>query len=118
MMDVGEILKLGLQCLKENHMNHDIQIENPEEITHSLLHDLKNMVVDIQNLKLKTQILEEEAHIFRLENINLRDLMEDLYDEQSDRIKIPHRCPLCNGDTFSKDGDLCFPCNGKGIVWG
>lgn len=48
---------------------------------------------------------------------NLKDLLEDVCHERHDRIKIPHRCPICNGTTFDIDDILCLPCDGKGIVW-
>jgi hypothetical protein len=82
-MEVIEVIKLGLQYMREKQMIDDIRIENPEEITHSLLHDLKNMVVDLQNVKERTLLLEERTHILMLENSKLRLLLEDICYEQS-----------------------------------
>jgi hypothetical protein len=104
MMDVATILSYGLEYLKVKSMDDGIVIENPELITHSLLHDLKSMVVDLQNLKANQEYL--------------RQMLDDALDEQSGRIKIPHRCPVCNGSTFDEEGALCHPCDGRGIVWG
>lgn len=32
--------------------------------------------------------------------------------------KKPHRCPICDGTSFCKEGMDCKACEGKGIVWG
>ena len=50
-MDVGKIITLGLEHLWVNEMKNEPPMPESDAITHSLLHDLKNMVVDIQNLK-------------------------------------------------------------------
>ena len=117
-MDVGTIIKYGLQCLKDNHMNEDIQIEHPEEITHSLLHDLKNMVIDLQNLKSDGDLLENRFQLLCSQHEHIRSMLDDVVDVHMNKIKIPHRCPVCNGSTFDEEGALCHPCDGRGIVWG
>lgn len=104
MMDVATIISYGLEHLKVLSMDDGIKIENPELITHSLLHDLKSMVVDLQNLKANQEYL--------------RQMLDDAIDMQTCKIKIPHRCPVCNGSTFDEEGALCHPCDGRGIVWG
>lgn len=49
----------------------------------------------------------------------LKEMIEDLSDSQNGMIRIPHRCPVCNGSTFDEKEDaMCFPCEGRGIVWG
>ena len=104
MTDVATILSYGLEYLKVKSMDDGIKIDNPELITHSLLHDLKSMVVDLQNIK------HNQEH--------LRQMMDDAIDMQTGKIKIPHRCPVCNGSTFDDEDALCHPCDGRGIVWG
>ncbi len=96
-------------------MNDGIRIEKPEEIIHSYI---KNMVIDLQNLKDHYNKLEERVNILNLESDSLKYLLEDLADGFASRIKIPHRCPVCSGSTFDEDGALCHVCEGKGIVWG
>ncbi|MCF1193225.1 hypothetical protein LRR18_16670, partial [Mangrovimonas sp. AS39] len=96
-----------------------------ELITHSLLHDLKNLVVDLQNLKEDGKLLEDrfqllcEQQEMILNNYDhIRSMLDDVIDAQTQKIKIPHRCPVCNGSTFDDEGALCHPCDGRGLVWG
>lgn len=74
------------------------------EIDPVLLHDIKNLAIEVQNLKENQE--------------QLRLMMDDAIDIQTGKIKIPHRCPCCNGTTYDDQGDLCLPCDGRGIVWG
>jgi DnaJ-class molecular chaperone len=69
------------------------------------LHDLKNLEKYVDVLYRKLESLE--------------DVVDDMHAEQNERIRIPHRCPVCNGTTYDdKEGAQCIPCEGKGIVWG
>jgi len=77
---------------------------------------------ETSNLISKIDTSLNEANL-RLEElylriINLEDIIEDMHSEQCDRIRIPHRCPACNGCTMDFDGAACLPCDGKGIIWG
>lgn len=125
MIDVATIISYGLEHLKVISMDDGIKIENPEEITHSLLHDLKNMVVDLQNLKEDGELLEQrfqclckQHETLLSHNDYIRSMLDDVIDAQMQKIKIPHRCPVCNGSTLDEEGALCHPCDGRGIVWG
>ncbi len=125
MIDVGTVISYGLKYLQAESMDDGIQIENPEEITHSLLHDLKNMVVDIQNLKADNLLMEDRFKMMcnqqdslLSQNEHIRSMLDDVLDAQMHKIKIPHRCPVCNGSTLDEEGALCHPCDGRGIVWG
>ena len=69
-----------------------------------VLHDLKNLLPEIQSLKANQE--------------HLRQMLDDIIDMQTGKIRIPHRCPVCNGSTFDDEGALCHPCDGRGIVWG
>ena len=62
--------------------------------------------------------LERVAKELMIEQSTLIQRLEDILDEQHNKIKIPHRCPICNGKTCDEQGDLCDPCDGRGIVWG
>lgn len=117
-MDLQTIIGYGLRYLKESSMKEETFIENQEEITHSLLHDIKNMVCDVQKLKAKTEELKLRMEVQIIDNHNLKHLLEDLCDAQHERLKIPHRCPVCNGSTFDEENALCHICDGKGLVWG
>lgn len=65
------------------------------------MHALKELVLEIAELK---------------EKINE---LEDLYGGQNNKIRFPHRCPVCIGSTHDdKENALCLPCDGRGIVWG
>ena len=85
---------------------------------HNFLHEIKNMVLEINTLENNALSLEERMNILLLEYANLKALVEDLCDNRHYRIRIPHRCPVCNGSTFDDEGMLCSPCDGSGIVWG
>lgn len=89
-----------------------------EENYHSFLHEIKNMVLDLDKMKDKEMTLEERMNLLLIEHANLKNLLEDVCDTYHNRIKIPHRCPVCNGSTFDEEGALCNPCDGRGIVWG
>jgi hypothetical protein len=104
MIDVTTIISYGLEHIWVNKMDNEPPMPDAELIMHSLLHDLKSMVVDLQNLKASQEYM--------------RSLMDDLIDAQMHKIKIPHRCPVCNGSTFDDQSALCHPCDGRGIVWG
>jgi len=125
MIDVATVISYGLKYLKVESMDDGIKIENPEEITHSFLHDLKNMVVDLQDLKADGECLEDRFQMMSKMQETLlshydyvRSMLDDVIDFQLVKIRIPHRCPVCNGSTFDEEGALCHPCDGRGIVWG
>ena len=48
-------------------------------VEHSLLHDLKEMVIDIKDLKANYQVLEERMNILLLENAKLKLILDDVY---------------------------------------
>lgn len=59
--------------------------------------------------------LKDLAH----ELCEIKEMIGDLSGEHHGRIRIPHRCPVCNGSTYDEKEDaLCLPCDGRGIVWG
>lgn len=125
MIDVATVISYGLEHLKVISMDDGIIIEDQKEITHSLLHDLKNMVMDIKNLKDDGDLLEDRFQLMckMQENLmsqydHVRSMLDDVIDAQMQKIRIPHRCPVCNGSTLDEDGALCHPCDGRGIVWG
>jgi len=118
MIDVATIIGYGLEYLQVKSMDDGIKIEDPELITHSLLHDLKSMVVDLQNLKADNKLLEDRFQLLISQHEHIRSMLDDVVDAQMHKIKIPHRCPVCNGSTFDEEGALCHPCDGRGIVWG
>jgi hypothetical protein len=99
-------------------MDNEIKIEDKEIITHSLLQDLKNMVVDLNILKDDNKLLKDKFQLLISQHEHIRSMVDDLVDVQLNKIKIPHRCPVCNGSTYDEEGDLCLPCDGRGIVWG
>lgn len=125
MMDVATIISYGLKYLQVKSMDDGIKIENPELITHSLLYDLKSMVIDLQNLKADGECLEERFQMMSKMQETLlshydyvRAMLDDIIDVQIGKIRVPHRCPVCNGSTLDEEGALCHPCDGKGVVWG
>lgn len=69
-------------------------------IEECLLHDFKKIVNELQTLKERIMTLE------------------DICDDYHGKIKLPHRCPICNGSMHDEEGAMCFPCDGRGIVWG
>lgn len=117
-MDVATGISYEVKYLKVDSMDDGIRIENPEEITHSLLHDLKSMVVDLQNLKSDNELLMDRFNLLCNQHVHMRSMLDDVFDAQMQKIKLPHRCPICNGSTFDEEGALCYPCDGRGIVWG
>lgn len=81
-MDVIDIIRAGLEQLTRSNPMEFPEL-NTEEVRHSLIHDLKNMVVDIQNLKKKSEILEDRTMILIQENAKLKLLYEDVCHELS-----------------------------------
>jgi hypothetical protein len=63
------------------------------------------------------QQLEERLNILLLEFSIVKNLLEDLCELQTNKMRIPHRCPVCNGG-YDDNETLCHPCDGNGIVWG
>lgn len=63
----------------------NVKIENSTTITHSLLHDIKDMAIELENVKLKVQILE-------------------------DKINNICTCVICNGFSKDKESSLCDRC--------
>ena len=59
--------------------------------------------------------LEKRLSMVMIENQHMRNELDDIWDKPATRIRIPHRCPVCNG---SDKETLCQPCDGNGIVWG
>ena len=85
----------------------------------NLLHALKEIALEMNSLKDRIIIIENFiSQNYYEDYAHLKGLLEDVCDTQHNRIKIPHRCPICNGTTFDEEGALCHPCDGKGIVWG
>ncbi len=52
------------------------------------------------------------------EIMDLKEMVQDLSDVKGGKIRLPHRCPVCNGSTYDEDDAFCLPCDGRGIVWG
>lgn len=73
---------------------------------------------DIQEIKDNITRIQEHIAILISENMNIRDLIDEICEGDLRRIKIPHRCPVCNGESEDKDKIPCNPCDGRGIVWG
>jgi DnaJ-class molecular chaperone len=73
---------------------------------------------DMQEIKDNIIRLQEHIAILISENMNIRDLIDDMCEGDSRRFRIPHRCPVCDGASEDKDKIPCIPCDGRGIVWG
>lgn len=72
----------------------------------------------IKSFEIRLILLKDRVDALYLEQASLKQTLEDILDEQHNKIKIPHRCPICNGSTFALDEGFCIPCDGRGIVWG
>lgn len=79
---------------------------------------MDNLEKELENLKEIIKTIHGRMHLFDVEIQNIKNFLEDLCDVHQNRIKIPHRCPVCNGGTLDNEGLMCVPCNAKGIVWG
>ncbi len=106
-------------------MDDGINRDNQELAIHSLINDLNQLVIDLQHAKADGELLEERFQLMcsqqdslLLQNDHIRSMLDDVIDAQMHKIKIPHRCPVCNGSTFDEEGALCHPCDGRGLVWG
>lgn len=87
-----------------------------DETDPPIIRDLKEMAVDLQNLKGTVHTLEERMNILLLDQHNLKNLLGSISEEVESRR--PYKCPVCKGTTFCKDGMCCIPCDGTGILWG
>ncbi|HHT9109599.1 MAG TPA: hypothetical protein ACFYDZ_00400 [Candidatus Brocadiaceae bacterium] len=59
------------------------EILNTKTIKHSLMHDLKTMALDLEEVKEKYEILESKTNLLIIENDKLRLMIEDICFEQS-----------------------------------
>ena len=97
MVDVRAVIKLALESLPMTDLN--------EENYHSFLHEIKEMVLDMQSLKTRVMttedfigqnykvdlavfderitMLEERMNILLLENVKLKLILEDICHEVS-----------------------------------
>jgi hypothetical protein len=92
--------------------------EEDFQLSTSLLHDIKDIILSLKKTNEDVKELIGRINIIELENCNLRNLLDDLCDMHRYRIKIPHRCPVCNGLILDNEGTLCQVCDGNGVVWG
>ena len=78
-MDVRQIIKLGMESLPMSGLN--------EENYHGFLHEIKNLAIDMQNIKDKVNTLtaderitklEKHMNILLLENAKLKLILEDV----------------------------------------
>jgi hypothetical protein len=91
-MNVREIIKLGMESLPMSDLN--------EETYHSFLHEIKNMAIDMNNIKQKGEELttdqridrlEERMNILLLENAKLKLILEDICHEVSKEQNLNHK---------------------------
>ncbi len=84
MVDVRQIIKLAMESLPMSDLN--------EENYHSFLHEIKDLAIDMQNIKEKLEELtsheritrlEEKVNILMSENLKLKLILEDLCYEAS-----------------------------------
>jgi hypothetical protein len=105
MVDVRNIIKLAMESLPMTDLN--------EENYHSFLHEIKNMVLDMQSLKPRVMttedfigqnykvdlanhderiaMLEERMNILLVENAKLKLLLEDICHEVSKETTHKHK---------------------------
>jgi hypothetical protein len=65
----------------------------------------------VSELELNYDLLHDEF-------IKLSEIIDEWCVGNQNKIRIPHRCPVCNGTIFAEDGSFCIPCDGTGVVWG
>lgn len=82
--------------------------------------DLITIVNDLKNLKDDRILIEDRFRILLHQHEHIVNMLDDIFDIKMNQLsmKMPHRCPVCNGSRFEESGILCNPCDGKGIVWG
>lgn len=80
--------------------------------------ELERMMTEVNNLKSSNELLKEKFELLLHQHERILILIDEVIDLRMEKIKIPHRCPVCNGTTFDEEGALCHPCDGKGVVWG
>ena len=83
-----------------------------------LLHDLKNVLIELSTAKDSISKLQDQILDVDCENKRIVDMIHDMYDIHQNRIKVPHRCPICNGTMWDAKEEMCVPCDGTGLVWG
>jgi len=98
-------------------MDDDIEIEEQQIITHSLLHDLKDIVIDLENIKDDGELLKQQFKSLINQHEHICNMLDDIINSQIENFRIPYRCPVCNGTTFHDEGGICSACDGRGIVW-
>lgn len=89
----------------------DTETPCPNNLNHILLHDLKKMGNDLQNLR---GVIEVTTDWLEDQEIRLNEIEENI----NRMARRPHICPVCKGTSFDDEGLRCIPCDGKGIVWG
>lgn len=112
-MEVKGIVRLALEQLS---MSEGSPMKDDEIIIY--LHEFKDLVLKVKELEDDNKLLEERFQLLIHQHEHIRSMLDDAIDLQHGKIKIPHRCPICNGSTFDEEGALCLSCDGNGIVWG
>ena len=91
-VDVRNIIKLAMESLPMSDLN--------EENYHSFLHEIKDLAIDMQNIKDKVEELTADERITRLEarmnillleNAKLKLLLEDICQEVSNENTYKHK---------------------------
>jgi rubrerythrin len=77
--------------------------------------DFNEMYIDLKNTKATLQVVEDRLNMLMVDLHNIKIMVEDICDSRHNRIKIPHRCPICNAQDSP---NLCTTCDSTGIVWG
>ena len=105
-MDLEGIIKLNsMGFIRDNVLDH-----------HSWI-NMKDMMNELMSVKASIIKLEEQIFNIYSENNEIWNTLDN-YDPYINNIRIPHRCPICNGASFNEKDEACLPCDGKGIVWG
>jgi hypothetical protein len=91
-----------------------------------ILHGLKDAAFAIKESK---QRFEEIEKIITAQSNGWFDHIDGRLNEVEEILnritqnditlgRKPHKCPVCFGNGDTEDYNHCFPCDGKGIVWG
>jgi hypothetical protein len=112
-----EKLESNFNCFQHQQIQlNNINRDKLEELEKDQVNADKLLSEEIEDDAIrfhKIHVKLEELESFRVASLNQIGLLKGTIRKQT-----PHKCPICNGTTFSDDGMDCKVCDGNGIVCG
>ena len=99
----------------ENKINEIVDFDNSIKESMTTINFRINAIVKDYNECNMRRIEDNKELKNRIKEI---ERFQDITHLEYKAKKLPHKCPICEGTTFCREGMCCVPCDGTGIVWG